>query len=104
MLPPLPPPPPPPPFLPPVCRHSQTKSATCLPIQLQLSCIQDSQSYTKTLAALQDVEPDEILLHDGTRGRVLASKIVGAFHGDRSRVLFVSRQYFDQDKVYLLSG
>lgn len=65
----------------------------------QLSCIQDSQSYTKTLAALQDVEPDEILLHDGTRGRVLASKIVGAFHGDRSRVLFVSRQYFDQDKA-----
>ncbi|CAM9831328.1 unnamed protein product [Pylaiella littoralis] len=65
---------------------------------IQLSCIQDSQSYARTLAALQRVEPDEILLHDGTRGRVLSSKVVGAFHGDMSRVLFVSRQYFDQDK------
>lgn len=48
-------------------------------------------------------EVDEILLHDGARGRVLSLKIVGAFHGEtsRSRVLFVSRQYFDQDKVCL---
>eukprot|EP00904_Undaria_pinnatifida_P001084 jgi/Undpi1/10977/HiC_scaffold_30.g13278.m1 len=55
-------------------------------------------SYAKTLVALQAVEADEILLHDSTRGRVLSTKVVGAFHGDRSRVLFVSRQYFDQDK------
>lgn len=76
---------------------------TCPGLQMtkpmKLSCIQDSQSYARTLAALQRVEPDEILLHDGTRGRVLSSKVVGAFHGDMSRVLFVSRQYFDQDKV-----
>lgn len=65
----------------------------------QLSCVQDSQSYGKTLAALRAIEADEILLHDGARGRVLSSKVVGAFHGDTSRVLFVSRQYFDQDKV-----
>lgn len=47
------------------------------------------------------IEVDEILLHDGARGRVLSSKIVSAFHGETStsRVLFVSRQYFDQDKV-----
>lgn len=67
-----------------------------------MSWVQDSQSYAKTLAALQGVDPDEILLHDGTRGRVLASKVVGAFHQvEKSccRVLFVSRQYFDQDKV-----
>lgn len=56
--------------------------------------------------ALQNVEADEFLLHDATRGRVLSSKVVGAFHqqpaeggGNSRRVLFVSRQYFDQDKV-----
>lgn len=65
----------------------------------QLSCVQDSQSYSKTIAALRVIEPDEILLHDGTRDRVLSTKIVGEFHGKTSRVLFVSRQYFDQDKV-----
>lgn len=69
----------------------------------QLSCIQDSQSYAKTLAALQDIEPDEILLHDNARGRVLSGKIVGTFHGEKSRVLFVSRQYFDQDRVCLFA-
>ncbi|CAM9603702.1 unnamed protein product [Ectocarpus sp. 4 AP-2014] len=81
---------------------------TCLAVMntanssvIQVSWVQDSQSYAKTLAALQSVDPDEILLHDGTRGRVLASKVVGAFHQiEKSccRVLFVSRQYFDQDK------
>lgn len=65
----------------------------------QLSCVQDSQSYSKTIAALRVIEPDEILLHDGTRDRVLSTQIVGEFHGKASRVLFVSRQYFDQDKV-----
>lgn len=64
-----------------------------------MSCVQDSQSYAKTLAALQTIEADEILLHDGTRGKVLSTKVVGSFHGAVSRVLFVSRQYFDQDKV-----
>ena len=71
----------------------------CVNVARQLSCVQDSQSYSKTLAALRTVEADEILLHDGARGRVLSSKVVGTFHGGASRVLFVSRQYFDQDKV-----
>ncbi|KAG5192158.1 muts protein 4 [Tribonema minus] len=66
---------------------------------LEITTLSDTQSYAQTMAHLESLQPQEILLHDGARSRVLSLKIVEAFHkDDESRVLFVSRQYFDQDK------
>ena len=72
----------------------------------------DSHSYTETMATLFAISPHEILLHDGTRTRILSQKIEASF-GQESRqqgggsgvrgsaagsVIFISRMYFDQDK------
>ncbi len=74
--------------------------------QINAEIFQDSQSYAETLAHLVSLSPTEILLHDGARGRVLSLKITEAFlstghqlvSGPQTRVLFVNRQYFDQDR------
>ncbi len=74
--------------------------------QVNAEIFQDSQSYAETLAHLVSLSPTEILLHDGSRGRVLSLKITEAFlstsheltSGHQTRVLFVNRQYFDQDR------
>lgn len=39
----------------------------------------------------------QILLHDSSRGSVLSRKIVNEFQ-QNARVVFISRQYFDQDR------
>jgi DNA mismatch repair ATPase MutS len=66
---------------------------------LEVTTLSDTQSYAQTMAHLQSLQPNEVLLHDGSRSRVLSLKIVEAFHrGEDGRVLFVSRQYFDQDR------
>ncbi len=74
--------------------------------QVNAEIFQDSQSYAETLAHLVSLSPTEILLHDGSRGRVLSLKIIEAFlstghqlaSGHQTRALFVNRQYFDQDR------
>jgi hypothetical protein len=58
----------------------------------------DSHSYNETLMNLDCISPDEILLHDGSRNRVLSRKVEDRMAASNSRVLFVSRQYFDQDR------
>lgn len=61
----------------------------------------DGHSYSETLSLIDDLEPDEILLHDGSRTRVLSKKIEEAFVSREESypsVLYISRQYFDQDK------
>ena len=84
----------------------------------------DTHSYAESLTTLRSLSPNEvksdsvlyyafmtvkwsskffyyqILLHDGSRSRILSKKILALFPETNSgaRVLFISRQYFDQDK------
>ena len=71
----------------------------------------DTHSYTECLTILRSLAPDEILLHDGTRGRILSTKILeiaptissssSSFEHKTTTltsVLFISRHYFDQDR------
>ena len=47
---------------------------------------------------LQNIEADEILLHDGARSRTLSKKVEQLCDINGSRVLYISRLYFDQDR------
>jgi hypothetical protein len=58
----------------------------------------DSHSYNETITTLCGISPDEILLHDGSRTKVLSRKIEDRMSTEGARVLFISRQYFDQDR------
>lgn len=66
---------------------------------IELYLMSDTHSYTECVTTLRYFQPNEILLHDGTRGRVLSNKVLENFppHQD-CRVVFISRQYFDQDR------
>lgn len=68
---------------------------------VELFLINDSHSYAETVQVLSSIQPQEILLQDGSQKKTLTQKIV-ALHsqiGDAStRVVFISRQYFDQDR------
>ena len=51
------------------------------------------------MSTLTNLRPNEILLHDGCKQRVLSQKIEERMREHTGvRVLFISRQYFDQDK------
>ena len=51
------------------------------------------------MSTLTNLRPNEILLHDGCKQRVLSKKIEERMREHTGvRVLFISRQYFDQDK------
>ena len=51
------------------------------------------------MATLTNLRPNEILLHDGCKQRILSQKIEECMREHTGvRVLFISRQYFDQDK------
>ena len=51
------------------------------------------------MSTLSNLRPNEILLHDGCKQRVLSQKIEERMRDHTGvRVLFISRQYFDQDK------
>lgn len=64
---------------------------------IEIYLMTDSHSYNEALSTLSNLCPDEILLHDGCKSRILSRKIEEHL-GDKARVLFISRQYFDQDR------
>jgi DNA mismatch repair protein MSH4 len=68
-----------------------------------LSCLRvlhmiDNHSYAESINTLQELEPNEILLHDGRREGILTNKIKQTFSESSVTILFMSRQLFDQDK------
>jgi len=63
-------------------------------IEIYTPC--DNHAYTETLLLLSGLAPDEILLPDSQRQKTLTKKITTLF--PTTRVLFISRQYFDQDR------
>lgn len=70
---------------------------------MQTYLIHDGQSYGETLDLLLSLQPKQILLHDGSRKRPLAMKIQMLQAHSLAPVkklvpIFVSRNYFDQDK------
>jgi len=66
---------------------------------IEIFIMSDTHSYMESLSTLQSIGPNEILLHDGSRDRVLTKKIIENFPvSENARILFISRQYFDQDK------
>lgn len=74
---------------------------------LELYLFTDTHGYAETLSMLHELSPNEILLPDSTKQRVLTTKILEAFPPSQlglptkkvsSKVTFISRQYFDQDK------
>lgn len=66
---------------------------------LEVYLLNDNHSYAETLSCLSNLRPNEVLLHDGCKQRVLSQKIEERMRDrDGCRVLFISRQYFDQDR------
>jgi DNA mismatch repair protein MSH4 len=63
---------------------------------LEVFLVGDNNSYMESLSLIEELSPHEILLHDGMRGSVLSGKISRYF--PESSVIFISRQYFDQDR------
>ena len=64
---------------------------------VEVYLLTDSHSYTETMGTLTALAPNEVLLHDGTKQRVLSQKIEKRMlEGGGCRVLYISRQYFDQ--------
>lgn len=58
---------------------------------LEIVTLTDNHSYNETVGALRMINPDEILLHDGTRHGVLARKVEQECRDD-ARILYISRQ------------
>ena len=67
---------------------------------IEITLMSDSHSYSETLMTLSAIHPSEILVQDGTQKKVLTEKILKQVSVDvtTTRVLFISRQYFDQDR------
>lgn len=65
---------------------------------LELFLISDTHSYVEVLSTIEDLSPHEILLHDGAKNSILSKKIENMCRNMESRVIFISRQYFDQDR------
>ncbi len=67
--------------------------------QMDIYVIPDSHTYGETLNSLALADPDEILLHDGTKNTVLSKKISAMFDDDsNARVVYLTRSLFDQDR------
>ena len=64
---------------------------------IEIYLMTDSHSYNEALTTLSGLCPNEILLHDGCKNKTLSKKIEDSL-GKTARVLFISRQYFDQDR------
>ena len=72
---------------------------------VEVYLLTDSHSYTETMGTLTALAPNEVLLHDGTKQRVLSQKIEKRMlEGGGCRVLYISRQYFDQVPVTTCGG
>ena len=75
-----------------ICKIDNQEGST-----LAIYLLSDSHSYNETVLTLQSIQPNEILLHDGARNRTLSKKIELECSED-TRVLYISRLYFDQDR------
>eukprot|EP01038_Epipyxis_sp_PR26KG_P013442 gene13442-18022_t len=64
---------------------------------LEIFLTADNHAYNETIMTIRDIFPQEILLHDGSRTKPLSKRIENEFKNSSS-ILFISRQYFDQDK------
>jgi hypothetical protein len=80
---------------------------------VELYLLQDNHAFTETLALIDGISPNQILLHDGCRGRVLSKKIEEtnakrnedeACRGmqytevdNTCRISYISRTYYDQN-------
>ena len=60
----------------------------------------DNHSYTESLNILESLNPNEILIHDGCRDKILTNKIQSKYNNQRefTSVLYISRQFFDQNR------
>ncbi len=75
--------------------------------ELETYVFADSHSYIETISTIQNIEPDEVLLHDGSRSSILSKKIEVEASSNLSRntdsstkvmrIVYMSRSYFDQD-------
>eukprot|EP01035_Chromulina_nebulosa_P021418 gene21418-27744_t len=77
-----------------VCICKINTSLRCI---MEIYTLTDSHSYNETILTIHGIDPDEILLHDGCRNKTLSKRIEAECRDD-ARVLFISRQYFDQDR------
>ncbi len=71
------------------------------PISLQVTKQSNGQTYAETIAYLEMLKPDEILLNEGRKNSPLARKIMQLYFDsemDETVVKFVSRSCFDQTK------
>lgn len=66
--------------------------------KIELYLIQDNHGYQETMTLINDLQPNEILLHDGSKQRIIAKKIEEHSKHEDIRILYISRQYFDQDR------
>ena len=67
---------------------------------IEIYLLTDCHSYNETILTIQDINPHEILLHDGSKNKILSKKIIAnnAKDNNPARILFISRQYYDQDR------
>jgi DNA mismatch repair protein MSH4 len=66
--------------------------------KIELYLTQDNHGYTETMSLINDLQANEILLHDGSKHRIIAKKIEEYSKDEELRILYISRQYFDQDR------
>jgi len=61
--------------------------------QLDIYLLNDTHGYAETIATLRDIASNEILLHDGSKQRILTNKIQARFTDSaEQKVVFISRQ------------
>lgn len=61
--------------------------------QLDIYLLNDTHGYAETMATLADISANEILLHDGSKQRVLTNKIQSRFMNSADhKTVFISRQ------------
>ena len=79
-------------------RSREVCIATMRSSELEVYVFADSHRYVETMSTLQTIDPDEILLHDGSRMTLLTKKIEALRHEFETRIVYMSRAYFDQDR------
>ena len=79
-----------------ICISKMTTGQT---YKLELYIFSDNHAYTEAISIINLLNPSEILLHDGSKNRILSQKIefITATNHESCRVIYISRQYFDQD-------
>jgi hypothetical protein len=84
-----------------VCISSMDTQNTSL---LAIYLIGDNHSYSEVVKTLRELDPSEILIHDGCRSKILTRKVEHTFSEQEDvRIVFISRQYFDQGSRSVVS-